>query len=136
MMASSLTIVRYHGCVPLQFEHDNLRITLIDTPGFNDTLRSETEILRDVADWLDITYRNPPKSSSRESSICKPLPTAGSMAQPSGILRCFDNYVAMNLSRMLCSLRRAGACLRKLESLTRPPPTKTNFGQTATSSSR
>jgi hypothetical protein len=34
---------------------------LIDTPGFNDTLRGETEVLRDIADWLDITYRNPPK---------------------------------------------------------------------------
>ncbi|KAK5442622.1 hypothetical protein LTS15_011046 [Exophiala xenobiotica] len=46
---------------PIRFAYDNFDITLIDTPGFNDTTRTETEVLRDIADWLDITYRNPPK---------------------------------------------------------------------------
>lgn len=42
------------------FSHEEYDITLIDTPGFNDTIRSETEVLREIADWLDTTYRNPP----------------------------------------------------------------------------
>lgn len=33
---------------------------LIDTPGFNDTTRNETEVLKDVAGWLDHTYRSTP----------------------------------------------------------------------------
>ena len=33
----------------------------MDTPGFNDTTRGETEVLREIADWLDVTYRNPPR---------------------------------------------------------------------------
>jgi hypothetical protein len=45
---------------PYKFKHRNDEITLIDTPGFNDTVRGEAEVLRDIADWLDITYRNPP----------------------------------------------------------------------------
>lgn len=44
-----------------RFQHEDLEITLIDTPGFNDTTRGETEVLREIADWLDITYRNPPR---------------------------------------------------------------------------
>ncbi|WPH02106.1 P-loop containing nucleoside triphosphate hydrolase protein [Acrodontium crateriforme] len=43
-----------------RFEHKGRQIELIDTPGFNDTTRSETEVLREIADWLDATYRNPP----------------------------------------------------------------------------
>lgn len=31
---------------------------LIDTPGFNDTFRSETEVLKEIASWLEKTYRN------------------------------------------------------------------------------
>lgn len=42
------------------FEHGSYKITLIDTPGFNDTNRSETEVLRAIADYLDFTFRNPP----------------------------------------------------------------------------
>ncbi|KAK0897901.1 hypothetical protein LTR02_010448 [Friedmanniomyces endolithicus] len=33
-------------------------ITLVDTPGFNDTFRSETDVLRDISDWLASTYRS------------------------------------------------------------------------------
>lgn len=43
-----------------EFEHEGYQITLIDTPGFNDTTRSESEVLKEIADWLDWTYRNPP----------------------------------------------------------------------------
>ncbi|EGD89374.2 hypothetical protein H112_02992 [Trichophyton rubrum D6] len=39
---------------------DEYDVTLIDTPGFNDTFRSETEVLKEIANWLDYTYRNPP----------------------------------------------------------------------------
>ncbi|KAK3670594.1 hypothetical protein LTR78_009562 [Recurvomyces mirabilis] len=45
---------------PFEFDYAGLHITLIDTPGFNDTTRSETEVLRSIADWLDFSYRNPP----------------------------------------------------------------------------
>lgn len=45
---------------PFEFDYGGYTITLIDTPGFNDTTRSETEILKEIADWLDSTYRNPP----------------------------------------------------------------------------
>lgn len=44
--------------IPYRFQHGGFNITLIDTPGFNDTLRSETEVLKEIADWLDVTYRN------------------------------------------------------------------------------
>lgn len=33
------------------------KIFLIDTPGFDDTYRSDTEILRDIADWLAQAYQ-------------------------------------------------------------------------------
>jgi hypothetical protein len=33
-------------------------IFLIDTPGFDDTYRSDTEILREIADWLGTSYQN------------------------------------------------------------------------------
>jgi hypothetical protein len=45
---------------PLEFELDGRHITLIDTPSFNDTTRSEAEVLTEIANYLDFTYRNPP----------------------------------------------------------------------------
>lgn len=36
--------------------HDGTEVVLIDTPGFNDTFRSETEVLKDIASWLEKTY--------------------------------------------------------------------------------
>jgi hypothetical protein len=45
-----------------EFDHKDHKITLIDTPGFNDTLRSEADVLKSIADWLDLTYRSPPHS--------------------------------------------------------------------------
>ncbi|KAF2825993.1 hypothetical protein CC86DRAFT_243518, partial [Ophiobolus disseminans] len=38
-------------------EIEGSRIFLIDSPGFDDTHRSDTEILREVADWLNEAYR-------------------------------------------------------------------------------
>ncbi|KAJ9626206.1 hypothetical protein H2203_003838 [Taxawa tesnikishii (nom. ined.)] len=53
-----------HSCTAdvaaFDFTYSGYDITLIDTPGFNDTVRSETEVLKAIADWLDVTYRNPP----------------------------------------------------------------------------
>ncbi|KAK5120260.1 hypothetical protein LTR85_006466 [Meristemomyces frigidus] len=40
------------------FDYEGRGITLIDTPGFNDTTKSEAEVLKAIADWLDFTYRN------------------------------------------------------------------------------
>lgn len=44
---------------PYRFKHGQHEIVLVDTPGFNDTKRSETEVLKDIADWLEATYREP-----------------------------------------------------------------------------
>ena len=43
-----------------EFEYGGYKIALLDTPGFNDTARSETEVLKSIADYLDHTFRNPP----------------------------------------------------------------------------
>lgn len=36
----------------------NLRVHLVDTPGFDDTDRKDTDVLRDVAGWLGVSYKN------------------------------------------------------------------------------
>ncbi|KAK1817503.1 hypothetical protein LTR12_008144 [Friedmanniomyces endolithicus] len=41
---------------PFEFEYDGHHITLIDTPGFNDTTRSETEVLKSIAEYLSSAY--------------------------------------------------------------------------------
>ncbi|KAF8132017.1 hypothetical protein EV363DRAFT_1164405 [Boletus edulis] len=38
-------------------------VVLVDTPGFDDTERSDAEILRSIADWLKVTYQNQIKLS-------------------------------------------------------------------------
>jgi hypothetical protein len=35
---------------------DNRQVVLLDTPGFDDTFRSDAEVLRYIADWLAISY--------------------------------------------------------------------------------
>jgi hypothetical protein len=45
---------------PFEFALDGYKIVLIDSPGFNDTVRSETEVLAEIANYLDFTYLNPP----------------------------------------------------------------------------
>jgi len=39
------------------FTANGYDIILVDTPGFNDTYKSDTEILLDLARWLEVTYR-------------------------------------------------------------------------------
>ena len=39
------------------FEHGQYVINLIDTPGFNDTNKSDTDTLEEIAIWLNLTYR-------------------------------------------------------------------------------
>lgn len=36
--------------------NDSLRVHLIDTPGFDDSTRKDTEVLRDIAGWMGVTY--------------------------------------------------------------------------------
>lgn len=43
-----------HECV----SKTDKRLFLIDTPGFDDTHKSDTDILREVADWLQRAYQN------------------------------------------------------------------------------
>ena len=40
-----------------EFALDSMRIWLIDTPGFNDTKRTEAQVLQDIAVWLEQTYK-------------------------------------------------------------------------------
>ncbi|PUU74167.1 hypothetical protein B9Z19DRAFT_906561, partial [Tuber borchii] len=42
---------------PYSFEYLGEKITLIDTPGFNDTNKPDTEILKEIADWTSKTYK-------------------------------------------------------------------------------
>ena len=39
-------------------EIDNQQVTLVDTPGFDDTNRSDTEILKDIVNFLTVTYQS------------------------------------------------------------------------------
>lgn len=43
------------------FHHKGHNIDLIDTPGFNDTYKSETEVLQGIADWLKDSYKQKEK---------------------------------------------------------------------------
>ena len=42
---------------PYSFPHASAKITLVDTPGFNDTTKSDTEVLRDICTWMTANYR-------------------------------------------------------------------------------
>jgi hypothetical protein len=42
--------------VPYTFQHDEATITLVDTPGFNDTSRSDVEVLKEISNWATETY--------------------------------------------------------------------------------
>ena len=41
---------------PYTIPYHGLRLVLVDTPGFDDTYRPDTEILRIIADWLTKKY--------------------------------------------------------------------------------
>ena len=45
------------------FHHAGYNINLVDSPGFNDTYKSETEVLSDIATWLQESYENREKLS-------------------------------------------------------------------------
>ena len=38
------------------FEQEGLQVHLIDTPGFDDTNRTDSDVLKDLAYWLGISY--------------------------------------------------------------------------------
>ncbi|PWW73564.1 hypothetical protein C7212DRAFT_217455, partial [Tuber magnatum] len=38
------------------FEYEGARVSLVDTPGFENAIRSDTENLREVASWTSVTY--------------------------------------------------------------------------------
>ena len=40
---------------PMQFELDGCKGSIIDTPGFDDTTRSDMQILQMISDWLQDT---------------------------------------------------------------------------------
>lgn len=42
---------------PYRLNAGGYNIVLVDTPGFNDTYKSDTEILLELAKWLEVTYR-------------------------------------------------------------------------------
>ena len=50
LMSSTQTVTAY--TIPYR----GLRLVLVDTPGFDDTYRPDTEILRILADWLTKRY--------------------------------------------------------------------------------
>jgi superfamily I DNA/RNA helicase len=41
----------------IEFYHNQTQYVLIDTPGFNDTYRSDVDILKEISASLAITYR-------------------------------------------------------------------------------
>jgi hypothetical protein len=41
-----------------KFEHDGKVYSIVDTPGFNDTYRSDNEVLKELADWLLKSYQD------------------------------------------------------------------------------
>ncbi|OCL07325.1 P-loop containing nucleoside triphosphate hydrolase protein [Glonium stellatum] len=69
------TLINYFSDFPLAIGHDlesctlrvdvwpctlpsGLKIFLVDTPGFDDTRKTDTDILSDIADWLNVAYSN------------------------------------------------------------------------------
>ncbi|KAA8893581.1 P-loop containing nucleoside triphosphate hydrolase protein [Sphaerosporella brunnea] len=42
---------------PYSFTYEGTKITLVDTPGFNDTHRSDTDVLKDIVAWTSQTYK-------------------------------------------------------------------------------
>lgn len=43
-------------CKSYHFKHEGTTIHLIDTPGFDDTTKTSTAVLRDIAGWLQLAY--------------------------------------------------------------------------------
>lgn len=51
------------GVQDYAFMHKNMRVHLVDTPGFDDTNRKDADILKDIAGWLSHTYKKDLKLS-------------------------------------------------------------------------
>ena len=45
-------------CESYSFKYKDHTVHLIDTPGFDDTRKSDTDVLRDIAGWLVLAYRH------------------------------------------------------------------------------
>ncbi|CZR64341.1 uncharacterized protein PAC_14239 [Phialocephala subalpina] len=45
------------------FEHAGKKYSIVDTPGFNDTYRSDNDVLKELADWLLGSFRDGKKIS-------------------------------------------------------------------------
>ena len=43
---------------PYTFQYNGVNITLVDTPGFSDTFRSDVEVLHEISAWATETYTN------------------------------------------------------------------------------
>ncbi|PUU76907.1 P-loop containing nucleoside triphosphate hydrolase protein [Tuber borchii] len=52
---------KLHSCTaevkPYSFPYAGAKITLVDTPGFNDTVKSDAAVLRDICTWMSSNYR-------------------------------------------------------------------------------
>ncbi|CUS07478.1 unnamed protein product [Tuber aestivum] len=50
-----------HSCTSkvgsYSFEHAGAKVTLVDTPGFNDTTRTDSEVLTEICDWTSETFK-------------------------------------------------------------------------------
>ena len=54
----TLTIhVGTQECQAYKFKHKDRTVHLIDTPGFDDTKKSDTDVLKDIAGWLLKAYQ-------------------------------------------------------------------------------
>ena len=86
-----------------------LRLVLVDTPGFDDTYRPDTEILRTLADWLTKRYVIVWTVSSPAMQIHIQRDPGGDIRRPTGIIylhRITDN-------------RMSGAAWKNLEMFSR-----------------
>lgn len=43
---------------PFKFQHENTVFSIVDTPGFNDTYRSDNDVLKELAEWLLKSYQD------------------------------------------------------------------------------
>lgn len=55
----SLRILGTTNVTPYSFMYEGFEVILIDTPGFDDTFKSEADVLKEIASWLEKTYRDP-----------------------------------------------------------------------------
>jgi predicted GTPase len=51
MVAGTGKVEIYPSTLP-----DGTKLFLVDTPGFDDTYRSDTDILKEIANWLSTAY--------------------------------------------------------------------------------